>query len=684
MPSAERHITVYCPTHKINFEVLTGGRIVCAAEQHALALDFPDESFWEYCCDCQRFRPSDLKHGGQSTPACPACERTVARRYLCEHCKVLSVESDDAAGVKRKTHRIAAGGAVGPDCPGCRRAPNSAAVRMHDCDAAATTFATARDLCPFCEEPLDQKTAGADAASGSLDFPAAAAQFLKTAGGREVRVRLDLIRDLFVKDAGGGPFALLHDWGVPGGIVYLLPRLMYFQTRQDFYNYYQPFYDCAHPLAGEVWIVKPAVVERVVGGWRLREKGVLEVKDAASPKPPAVAPRKEQAGRNQQTAPKQPTTQKQQAAQRPERRPTTATPAAAASESRKAPSQREAQREDEREAQREAEHKAEREAQRRAVKPSSTVSTPTGAGGGAPPSSPSASPSSASPSASRSASSAEATGRRLPVVAVGALVALIGLGLFIASLSARRGAVSNTSNASATPGGSAKSSSQGATPPGMVYVPGGEFIMGSDGDAYERPKHRVSVKPFFIDTYEVTCEDYAKFVRAAGHAPPPLWTNGTYPEGWARRPVTGVTWYDAAAYAAWAGKRLPTESQWEFAARGNDGRRYPWGDEWEPGAANVGGAGGELADVGSRRSPSPFGAYDMSGNAWEWTATDFDIYPGGDASLMKKQRPGKVIRGGCCTSVPAQATTTYRGVWPPQGEDYSRTGFRCVLDAPKP
>jgi hypothetical protein len=496
MTSAERHIRIYCPTHKVNFEVLTGGRIVCAAEPHALALDFPDESFWEYCCDCQRFWPSDLKHGGQGTLACLTCERTVARRYLCAHCKVLSVESDDA-GVRRKVHTIATGGAVGPDCPGCRRAPNGATVRMHDCEVASTTFATARDLCPFCDEPLDAKTAGASGVSGSLDFPAAAAQCLKTAGGREVRVRFDVLRDLFVKDAGGGPFALLHDWGVPGGIVYLLPRLMYFHAKVDFHNYYEQFYNCRRPTAGEVWIAEPAVVERAAGGWRLRQKGLLEVRDRTPPKPSASVPRKEQAA----TPPP-----KQQAAPKPESKRTPPTPPAVAA----APDPRKAQH-----ASRATEPETAREAERKSAKPSSPPSTATGTAGGA----------SSSASATRPATPSEAAGRRLPVIAVGALVALIGLGLFIASLSSGRGAASNTGNASvaATPGGvgTDASSSQGASPPGMVYVPGGEFVMGSDADAYERPKHRVSLKPFFIDTYEVTCEDYAKFVRAAGHAPPP-------------------------------------------------------------------------------------------------------------------------------------------------------------------
>jgi serine/threonine-protein kinase len=226
------------------------------------------------------------------------------------------------------------------------------------------------------------------------------------------------------------------------------------------------------------------------------------------------------------------------------------------------------------------------------------------------------------------------------------------------------------------------------TPPaGMVYVRGGEFMMGRDqsdgGDEFESPAHRVPVKPFFIDLYEVTCEDYDKFVKDTGHAPPPTWTTGgSYPEGAARRPVTGVTWDDASAYAKWAGKRLPTEEEWEFAARGEDGRRYPWGNEWQDNLANSGSKNKGMVDAGQYRGASPFGVFDMVGNAWEWTTSDFNSYPGGQ---MAEQKSGlKVIRGGYWGSeVKKAATTTYRAGLAINGEkDYGNTGFRCVKDVP--
>jgi formylglycine-generating enzyme required for sulfatase activity len=221
-------------------------------------------------------------------------------------------------------------------------------------------------------------------------------------------------------------------------------------------------------------------------------------------------------------------------------------------------------------------------------------------------------------------------------------------------------------------------------PAGMVLVSGGEFVMGSDtGDEYEKPTHKVTLKPFLIDVCEVTCGDYEKFVKATNHRAPPAWTNGACAPGAVRNPVTGVDWYDAAAYAQWAGKRLPTEAEWELAARGKDGRIYPWGNEWRNNAANAGAASaGHVVDVGSfPDGKSPFGMLDMVGNAWEWTASDLKDYPGG---RLTEQTLGelKVIRGGFWGSSTPKATTTFRRGWDsrdaPSG--YKNTGFRCAKD----
>jgi sulfatase modifying factor 1 len=222
------------------------------------------------------------------------------------------------------------------------------------------------------------------------------------------------------------------------------------------------------------------------------------------------------------------------------------------------------------------------------------------------------------------------------------------------------------------------------TPPaGMAYVSGGTFMMGRDqGDEAERPAHEIKVAPFFIDLYEVTNEDYEKFVQATSHRAPATWTNAVYPSDAAHKPVTGVTWDDANAYTRWAKKRLPTEEEWEFAARGPDGFLYPWGNAWQRGSANADGVNdNEMADVGSYRGISPFGAFDMIGNAWEWTASHLNAYPRGRLPRGLPSGELKVIRGGTYDTPKESATTTYRTGWPPKGADtYAQTGFRCAAD----
>lgn len=222
-------------------------------------------------------------------------------------------------------------------------------------------------------------------------------------------------------------------------------------------------------------------------------------------------------------------------------------------------------------------------------------------------------------------------------------------------------------------------------PDGMAYIPGGEFMLGSDtGDEYSRPARKVSVKPFFMDLMEVTNEEYKKFVDATGHKPPPDWKNNNFPDGKAKFPVTSVDWDDANAYAKWAGKRLPTEEEWEFAAKGTDNRIYPWGNEWKKGFANAGNQKRGMQEVGAAQGKSPFGLSDMSGNAWEWTASDAKAYPNGkefDADLMKLMIEPKIIRGGFWGSPKNEVTTDFRGAWGARNQtSYKNTSFRCVMD----
>jgi formylglycine-generating enzyme required for sulfatase activity len=191
----------------------------------------------------------------------------------------------------------------------------------------------------------------------------------------------------------------------------------------------------------------------------------------------------------------------------------------------------------------------------------------------------------------------------------------------------------------------------------------------------------VMVKSFFLDANEVTCEDYKKFMEETGHPAPKTWVNGTYPTGTAQLPVTSVSWEDAVAYAQWDKKRLPTEEEWELAARGREGLRYPWGNSWQPGCANAdeeGQARQRLAAVGSHNCASPFGAKDLIGNAWEWTSSDWVPYPGGH--LQRQTKGGeKVIRGGAWDTPRNIATAIYRSGWVGPGD---KTGFRCAKDAP--
>lgn len=222
-------------------------------------------------------------------------------------------------------------------------------------------------------------------------------------------------------------------------------------------------------------------------------------------------------------------------------------------------------------------------------------------------------------------------------------------------------------------------------PAGMAYIPGGDFMMGRDDGVVEseKPAHKVTVKPFFMDVYETTNEQYAEFVKATGSKLPENWKNGNYPNGQAKFPVVHINWEDAVTFAKWAGKRLPSEEEWEFAARGTNSYLYPWGNVWIQGLANVKGANSKkFAEVGKFKGVSPFGVYDMIGNAWEWTASDFKAYPNGKLpkDFVKKANL-KTIRGGSIEATKEFATTTYRIDWEATGAyTYMRTGFRCAKD----
>jgi len=217
----------------------------------------------------------------------------------------------------------------------------------------------------------------------------------------------------------------------------------------------------------------------------------------------------------------------------------------------------------------------------------------------------------------------------------------------------------------------------------MVYMPGGNFLMGSNEVRDEAPEFETFVEPFYIDKYPVTVEQYDRFISETGHTEPKYWRDPEF-DG-PRQPIAGVTLDDAQAYAAWAGKQLPTEKQWEFAARGRENRRFPWGSlEADTTRCNFGDYLGmpsivTMHDTGA----TPDGIFDMAGNVFEWTLgayVQYDPKAGGDITSSKE--PRRVVRGGSWHSQPEELRTTARhGLF--RESQLTTVGFRCVLPAPE-
>jgi formylglycine-generating enzyme required for sulfatase activity len=239
----------------------------------------------------------------------------------------------------------------------------------------------------------------------------------------------------------------------------------------------------------------------------------------------------------------------------------------------------------------------------------------------------------------------------------------------------------------------------------MVKVPAGEFLMGSDStdsetSPDEHPQHKVTLGEFYIDKYEVTNGQYRAFlasVASAGHAAcdpaePEGKDHRPHPQSWldyrmntTNQPVVGVDWYDASSYCRWAGKRLPTEAEWEKAARGTDGRIYPWGNEWESSRARASETKSKRSSkVGSFPSGAgPYGAEDMAGNVWEWVHDWYgeQIYEEGPRENPSGPATGEmhVVRGGTFSNKPEGLRAAVRNHGYPTGR-INGVGFRCAKD----
>lgn len=238
------------------------------------------------------------------------------------------------------------------------------------------------------------------------------------------------------------------------------------------------------------------------------------------------------------------------------------------------------------------------------------------------------------------------------------------------------------------------------TPVGMVYIPAGEFVMGSDevdregrGAEFgsrkpwyldEHPRRRVYLKGFYIDKFEVTNKDYKRFIGATGSRPPFEWSGNDFPKGTSDYPAVSINWYEADAYCRWLGRRLPSEEEWEKAARGTDGRIYPWGNEYDQKKGNTGSAGiGRAVPVGSfEGDKSPYGVYDMAGNVIEWTASWYKPYPGSDLKSDDFGEKFKVVRGDSWGDsghyyLAHYSRASYRLNVKPE-ERFAFIGFRCA------
>ncbi|WP_455223094.1 formylglycine-generating enzyme family protein [Kaarinaea lacus] len=250
----------------------------------------------------------------------------------------------------------------------------------------------------------------------------------------------------------------------------------------------------------------------------------------------------------------------------------------------------------------------------------------------------------------------------------------------------------------------ASESTANASRENMILIPAGEFIMGSDDvDASgksqefgfneplylnEHPQRKVPLNAFYIDKFEVTNGEFKQFLRDLGKYSELQISDLTERLQMQQDnlPVRNITWFKADEYCRFVGKRLPTEEEWEKAARGTDGREYPWGNEWNADNVNAGQGEADLTPVGSfEQGKSAYGVYDMAGNVMEWTADWYEPYPGAEYQSPNYGKKRRVVRGGSWGGVghyviPHYFRVAYRFNFPPD-QAFNDVGFRCAKDA---
>jgi len=259
-------------------------------------------------------------------------------------------------------------------------------------------------------------------------------------------------------------------------------------------------------------------------------------------------------------------------------------------------------------------------------------------------------------------------------------------------------------------------------PEGMVLIPAGSFLMGVDKSTQadtekmtkrqrlkyavskeafhdEGPAHMVILDPYYMDKYEVSNKQYGEFIKATDHPAPAYWDD--HRRNKPQQPVSGVNWHDANAYCSWSNKRLPTEAEWEKAARGPEGYKYPWGNEMDPTKANFGRKQEYTANVGAHpEGKSPYGLYNMAGNVFEWVNDWYDpnyykntketvnpqgpqegVFLSATGTYVDRIATGKkrVIRGGSWYAPAESITNTHRFWNDPMNNSYGvGLGFRCA------